>query len=79
VGAASRLGWLPDEHRSLWRQGVILARNGHAMFAIWSYGTPVAWVVDRGTWIVPDERYSATTSRHQSKIRYALYLAGEDD
>jgi hypothetical protein len=49
------------------------------MFAIWSYGTPVAWVVDRGTWIVPDERYSATTSRHQSKIRYALYLAGEDD
>jgi hypothetical protein len=79
AGSASRLGWLPDAHHSLWRQGVILANNGHGMYAIWSYGTPIAWAVDHGTWIIPDERYSVTSSRHQSRVRYALYLAGEDN
>jgi hypothetical protein len=78
VGLASRLGWLPDEHRSLWRQGVILARNGHSLYAIWSYGTPIAWVLDRGTWQIPDERYSVTTSHHQSRVHYAIALAGEE-
>ena len=77
VGSASRLGRLPDEHRSLWRQGVILANNGHRLYAVWSYGTPIAWVVDHGAWIVPDESYSVTTSRHQSRIAHALYLTGE--
>jgi hypothetical protein len=75
VGLASKLGWLPDEYRSLWRQGVILARNGHSLYAVWSYGTPIAFVVDNGTWIVPDERYSVTTSRHQSRVGYAISLA----
>jgi hypothetical protein len=76
IGSAGRLGMLPPEHRSLWRQAIILARNGHTFYAVWSYETPVAWCVDTGTWIVPGESYSVTTTRHQSRIRHAIYLAG---
>jgi hypothetical protein len=77
IGSAGRLGRLPDEHRSLWHQGIILAKSGrHTMYAVWSYQTPLCWRVDDGAWIFPEESYSVTTSRHQSRIRHAIYLAG---
>jgi hypothetical protein len=75
IGTAGRLGMLPDEYRSLWRQGLILARNGHSIYAIWSYETPIAWRVDDGAWIQPEESYSVTTSRHQSRVAHAIALA----
>lgn len=38
-----------------------------ADYVIYSYGTPIAWHGPDG-WNFPDEKYSVTTSRHQSKI-----------
>lgn len=45
-------------------------------YVVWSYGTPIAWHCkdDEGKdiWTIPDERYSATTTRHQGMVRTAL-------
>lgn len=56
-------GRLPDEYRSSF-----LASD----YAVYSYGTPIAWHHPQSGWVMPEERYSVTTSRHQSKIRAAL-------
>lgn len=40
---------------------------------VYSYSTPIAWVLDDGTVVIPDHRYSSTTSGHQSLCR--VYLA----
>ena len=44
-------------------------------YVVKSYATPIAWRLDDGAWIVPEEKYSATTSRHQSRVRRAVQLA----
>jgi len=48
-----------------------------------SYATPIAWRAASGTWRVPSERYSVTTSKHQGRVRAAINLLGhqqrEDD
>jgi len=44
-------------------------------YVVKSYSTPIAWRLDDGTWVVPEEKYSATTSRHQSRVRRAVQLA----
>lgn len=41
-------------------------------FVVYSYATPIAWHRDDVGWYVPDERYSRTTSRHQSLVRQAV-------
>lgn len=57
-------GRLPDEYR---RSALF------SDYTVYSYATPIAWHhVDDG-WVVPDVSYSVTTSRHQSKIRAAIY------
>ena len=38
-------------------------------FVVWSYETPIAWVLNDGTVYHVSQRFSATTSRHQSLIR----------
>lgn len=43
-------------------------------YALFSYATPIAYRTN-GEWVVPEVRYSVTTSRHQSTARYATYLA----
>lgn len=42
-------------------------------YVIYSYATPIAWQTPDG-WVIPSDRYSATTSRHQSTVRQALTL-----
>ena len=45
-------------------------------YVVYSYGTPIAYrAEDTGEWTVPDAKYSVTTSKHQSTIRYAVSLA----
>ena len=44
-------------------------------YVVKSYATPIAWKLDDGTWEVPAEKYSVTTSRHQSFVRRAVQLA----
>ena len=37
-------------------------------FVVWSYETPIAWVLDNGAVYHVSQRFSVTTSRHQSLI-----------
>lgn len=41
-------------------------------YAVYSYETPIAWVDKSGDWVVPDVKYSVTTSKHQGRINAAL-------
>lgn len=58
--------------------------EGRISQVIYSYSTPIAWR-DGDTWIIPDVRYSATTSsKHQSQLyrlrgRYIPGDAGPDE
>jgi hypothetical protein len=58
-----------------WDMGRLPAEfYSRAMFAeyvVWSYSTPIACRQD-GEWIVPEVKYSPTTTRHQSRIRAAI-------
>lgn len=69
-------GMLPEPHRSRFE-----GELPDITYVVYSYNTPIAWHVeieesehDFGAdyWVVPDTRYSVTTSRHQNKIRTAL-------
>ena len=57
-------------------------------YVIYSYNTPIAYrrVADwnkNGTanyeWVVPDVRYSVTTSKHQGKVRTAASILNRGD
>jgi hypothetical protein len=41
-------------------------------YIVLSYNTPIAWFVADGGWYVPEVKYSATTSAHQSVVRRAI-------
>lgn len=63
-------GRLPFEYK---------ASCAQADYVVYSYGTPIAWHLrgdyasDAGhEWVLPDEGYSLTTTRHQNKIAVAL-------
>ena len=43
-------------------------------YVIYSYDTPIAYRTNDGKWAIPDAKYSVTTSKHQSTIRYAVSL-----
>lgn len=59
-----RTGRLPE---SLWPS----VRN--ATYVVYSYDTPIGWFLD-DEWVIPDVKYSVTTSRHQSALRNALNI-----
>lgn len=50
-----------------------------ADYVIFSYATPIAWHTPSG-WVVPDVKYSVSTSKQQTLIRAALtiYSTGHD-
>jgi len=60
-------GFLPDE----WRED-IRKDASHVDYIVWSYATPIAWRLTNGQWILPDVRYSVTTSKHQGIVRRSL-------
>jgi hypothetical protein len=63
-------GRLPGD----WARNFTARRNaGTIFYVVYSYRTPIAWYDDEiNEWIIPDESYSSTTSRHQSSIRMAV-------
>lgn len=66
-GTAFDMGQLPENfHES--------ARS--ATYTVYSYSTPIAWKNEDSVWIVPDVKYSVTTSAHQSKIATAIRQIG---
>jgi hypothetical protein len=47
---------------------------GEIAYSVWSYATPIAWYTKRGEWVVPADKYSHTTGRHQGIVRRAIGL-----
>ena len=62
-------GRLPDKYRDLWNTAV-----GVGAYAVYSYATPILWILPDGTVVEPPVRYSATTSRHQSYARQGAHI-----
>lgn len=58
-------GDLPTEHVN-----VIMIDHmaGAIAYVVWSYSTPIAWVLKDGTVRRPDVHYSVTTSKHQGHL-----------
>ena len=52
------------------------SRIDRPLYVVRSYATAIAWQNYDGTWVVPDDEYSPTTSKHQSTVRRALRLVG---
>jgi hypothetical protein len=60
-------GRLPAEYRQQLRQ-----HHGQPVYVVYSYATPIAWWCEGTGWVVPDTRYSATTSKHQGTVRRSI-------
>jgi hypothetical protein len=67
-GAPVHTGYLPREFRTM-----LDSHRERVTFTVYSYGTPIAWHVAGSGWIVPDVRYSVTTSKHQGRTLWALH------
>lgn len=90
--SASLRGRLETHPESGWMTGDTLAlfaghrASGAIDYVIYSYGTPIAYRVTQhiqwrnvfvSTWIVPDDRYSVTTSKHHGRVRFAISQLGD--
>jgi hypothetical protein len=75
--AAAYLGHPNGRLPADWRC-TLQAREHVVDYVVYSYATPIAWHDREAGWVAPDERYSTTSSRHQSRVAFALYLAGEE-
>jgi hypothetical protein len=62
VGHASWLGYLPDWARVVWRNGLEHVKAGEvsAMYAVWSYATPIGWALLGWTDSNPDDEAALT-------------------
>lgn len=74
-------GRMPEEDARILRGH---RQAGGIRYVIYSYNTPIAYLTvgmaqGRGVskWIVPDARYSVTTSKHQGRVRPAVARASE--
>lgn len=45
-----------------------------ALYVVYSYDTPIAWLTRTGEWIRNVTDYSVTTSKHQNKVFSAIDL-----
>jgi hypothetical protein len=41
-------------------------------YAVYSYGTPIAWYTEGNGWYVVEQKFSVTTSKHQNYVRRAI-------
>lgn len=70
-----KFGWgrgrLPELYRDAFKDNI-----EEIEYTVYSYDTPIAWRM-HGVWIIPDIKYSVTTTRHQNKIRTAIGEIGK--
>jgi hypothetical protein len=69
-GAATGMystGRMPEHYANLYN-----ATRAQIIYTVMSYATPIGWVLDTGDVVIPDTRYSVTTSRHQGIVRTYL-------
>lgn len=60
-------GILPEEFREL---------MSTAVYAIYSYQTPIVAELADGRWVVPAAKYSNTTGKHLTKVGESLGIVG---
>lgn len=65
-GATLSLGRMTED-RAEFAQSIVV-------YVVWSYQTPIAWVTDSGVVVNSMERYSPTTTGHQSACRQHLAM-----
>jgi hypothetical protein len=66
-GTVSELGRLDSMWASLYA-----VQHDEIVYTVLSYDTPIAWVLRTGAVIIPDAKYSVTTSHHQSLCKVYL-------
>lgn len=72
---ARSTGMLPDDWRKALELDAIRAKTeGKPLYIVRSYATPIAWAVGADP-VVPDVKYSVTTSKHQGIARRALFAS----
>jgi hypothetical protein len=60
-------GYLPGDLADAYHQ-----RGENIVYTVLSYATPIAWFDRERGWVIPEVRYSVTTSKQQGKIRRAV-------
>lgn len=46
-------------------------------YVVHSYATPIGVHSQSQGWVIPEDRYSSTTSKHQSQLRRGASMSGE--
>jgi hypothetical protein len=54
------------------REWVQRLRSKPVTYVVFSYATPIAWVHEDGEVVIPDVKYSVSTSQHQGAARYGF-------
>lgn len=67
TGSLLFTGYLPEPYASAYDE-----RRDYITYTACSYSTPIAWHDSERGWVVPNVRYSVTTSKHQSHVRGGL-------
>lgn len=57
------MGWLNAEEAARFRRDY-----SDIAYAVYSYGTPIAWVLRDGATHLVNQRFSVTTTKHQGKL-----------
>lgn len=65
VGYTPWTGYLPAE----WHESV-----RQASYVVYSYSTPIGWWSEADGWTVPSEKYSITTTKHQSNLPWGEHV-----
>ena len=66
--------WMSAEERARLAHDIAMSPTGK-VFAVFSYGTPIAWTLPDGSWSVTDCKYSPSTTHHTSLVRDAISLS----
>ncbi len=71
-GTVEDTGRMPKEWADIYREG---AEFGCIAYTVLSFGTPIAWRIDRSHWVFPRVGYSATTkARHRPRVREGMAM-----
>lgn len=71
-GSALHLGQMTSRDQSPGQQDVQKIKSSMIIYVVYSYSTPIAYITTEGETVIPDIRYSPTTTNHQSVCRVYL-------
>jgi len=63
-------GALSSSHRLSQAEANLFINTPEIDYTVYSYNTPIAWHSPKG-WHIVEQKFSNTTSRHQSRVRRA--------